>query len=239
MIRRHFHRALSPLLLALLIPGGPALAGAPEVSLSGEGQVRYIPDSARLSFSINAEHRDADRALEQVGATMAQWREAISEIRNQLVDYSDASAHLYQRREPPRPVRDGGTSGGEPETMAVASQTITFEIHDLDLLNPVLEKAQNLGMNYSLGQHQFFHSDEEKLQRDALAAAIHNARERCRFAAAQLDMTCGEVKSLNLQASGGGPVMMRMAESSAKADTVSEVGPREITATVQATFTME
>jgi uncharacterized protein YggE len=239
MSDHHVRRILSPVLLALLIPAGAALADTPEISLSGEGQVRYMPDSVRLSFSINAEHPEADKALEQVRSTMGQWRDAIEDIRDELVDYSDASAHLYQRREPPRPVRDGNSQDQEPQTIAVASQTITFEIHDLDLLNPVLEKAQNLGMNYSLGQHQFFHSDEERLQRDALAAAIRNARERCRFAAAQLDMTCGEVKSLNLQSSGGGPVMMRMAESSAKADTVSEVGPREITATVQATFTME
>ena len=239
MTDRRFRYFFSPLAFALLLPAGTALAETPEVSLSGEGKVQYLPDSARLSFSINAEHPEADQALEQVRSTMGQWRDAIEDIRDELVDYSDASAHLYQRREPPRPVRNGDSEDQEPKTIAVASQTVTFEIHDLALLNPVLEKAQNLGMNYSLGQHQFFHSDEEKLQREALAKAIRNARERCRFAATQLDMTCGEVKSLNLQSSGGGPVMMRMAESSAKADTVSDVGPREITASVQATFTLE
>lgn len=231
------HRAGTAALFALLTLL-PALAVSAEVSLTGEGQVRYVPDSARLSFTISAEHPDSDQALEQVRSTMTQWRETISDIRDQLVDYTDASARLYQRQQPPRPVSDG-SSNEEPAMIAVASQTVSFELHDLQLLNPVLEKAQNLGMNYSLDQHQFFHSDEEKLQREALAKAIRNARERCRFAAAQLDMTCGEVKSLDLQSSSGGPVRMRMSEASSAADTVSEVGPREVSATVQATFVME
>lgn len=217
----------------------PAQALSADVSLTGEGQVRYVPDSARLSFTISAEHPDSEQALEQVRSTMAQWREAIGDIRDQLVDYTDASARLYQRQQqPPRPVSDG-SNNDEPVTTAVASQTVSFELHDLQLLNPVLEKAQSLGMNYSLDQHQFFHSDEESLQREALAKAIRNARERCRFAATQLDMTCGEIKSLDLHSSGGGPVRMRMSEASAAADTVSEVGPREVSATVQATFAME
>ncbi|MFC4260520.1 SIMPL domain-containing protein [Marinobacter lacisalsi] len=225
-----------PALIALIaMPTGHALAAPAEVSLSGEGQVRYVPDSARLNFTVSAENTDSDQALSKVRAVMEQWRESIAEIRSELVDYSDASAHLYQRQRYPQ--RDNGDSG-EPRTIAVASQAVSFEIHDLNLLNRVLTKAQNLGMNYNLSQHQFFHSNEETLQREALAKAIANARERCQFAAEQLDMDCGEIKSLNLQSSGGGPVLMRMQESSAVADTVSQVGPREISATVQATFTM-
>lgn len=221
---------------AMALAAAPALADPAEVSLTGEGQVRYVPDSARLSFTVSAEHQESDQAISDVRGTMERWRESIADIRSELVDYSDASAHLYQRQRYPRP--ENGEPG-EPQTIAVASQTVSFEIHDLKLLNTVLTKAQNLGMNYNLGQHQFFHSNEEKLQQDALAQAITNARERCQFAAEQLGMDCGEVKSLNLQSSGGGPVMMRMQEASAAADTVSEVGPRDITATVQATFTME
>ncbi|WP_328187771.1 SIMPL domain-containing protein [Marinobacter sp. OP 3.4] len=225
----------TPALAALLVlPVAPALAAPAEVSLTGEGKVRYIPDSARLSFTVTAEHEDSDKAISEVRAVMERWRESITDIRDQLVDYSDASAHLYQRQHHPR----NGESE-EPKTIAVASQTVSFEVHDLTLLNPVLTRAQDLGMNYNLGQHQFFHSDEEQLQQDALAKAISNARDRCQFAAEQLGMDCGEVKSLNLQSSGGGPIMMRMQEASATADTVSEVGPRDINATVQATFTME
>ncbi|MFW5824696.1 MAG: SIMPL domain-containing protein [Marinobacter sp.] len=230
------HGPAAALVLLLVLASGPALASDAEVSLDGEGKVRYLPDSARLSFTISAEHPESDQALAEVRSVMSQWRKAIGDLRDQLVDYTDASAHLYERQHPPRPGQNG--DGDQPRSVTVASQTVSFEIHDLRLLNPVLEKAQGLGMNYSLGEHQFFHSDEEELRREALAKAIRNARERCRFAAAQLDMTCGEVRSLNLQASGGGPMMMRMSEASA-AETISQVGPREISATVQATFSLE
>lgn len=214
----------------------PAIALGAEVSLTGEGGVRYNPDSARLSFTINAEHPDADAATEQVRDIMEEWRENIADYRNDLVDYSDASMHLYQRQRSPEPRQ---ASGEPPEMVVVASQTISFEIHDLDLLNPLLAEAQALGLNYSLGQQQFFHSEQDKFQQEALAKAIRNARERCEFAATQLDMSCGEVKTLDLHTDSGGPILMRMRESADSAGAVSEVGPREVKATVSATFSLE
>ena len=58
--------------LALTVP---ALTMAGEVTLTGEGSVRYEPDSARLQFTASAEHELPQKATERVAALMAQWRE--------------------------------------------------------------------------------------------------------------------------------------------------------------------
>lgn len=63
-----------PLALAAAVTVIPAAASAGEVSLNGEGIVRYEPDSARLQFSVTAEHPDAAKASEQVSDTMDEWR---------------------------------------------------------------------------------------------------------------------------------------------------------------------
>lgn len=207
----------------------PALALAGEVSLKGEGSVRYQPDSARLQFTASAEHELPQQATEQVATLMSQWREAIDEYQARLQDYSDANVNLYSRTLPSRD-RDE-----EPRTRAVASQTVSFQINDLALLNPLLEQAQSIGLTYHLGPNQFFHSDEDGLERQALANAIADARSRCDFVAEQLQQSCGEVVSINVDG-GFRPMPMMMAEAKGSADTVTNVGVREVTATVDATF---
>ncbi|ERP93448.1 hypothetical protein Q666_09090 [Marinobacter sp. ES-1] len=210
----------------------PLAANAGEVSLTGEGVVRYNPDSARLQFSVSAEHRQAQKASAQVADTMDKWRSAIKTWRDQLQDYSDADVNLYTRT---LPVQE---KGKEPEQVSVASQTVSFSVNDLELLNPLLEQANKLGLQYNLGNHQFFHSDEQGLEQQALARAIEDARNRCQFVAEQLDKTCGEVVSINING-GHRPVPMMMAEAKSARDTVSSVGPREIQSSVSATFELD
>lgn len=221
-----------PLALAAALAVLPAAASAGEVSLNGEGIVRYEPDSARLQFTVTAEHPDAAKASEQVSQTMAKWRQAIADYRNELDDYSDADLSVYTRMMPTR------EQGQDPKQVSVASQTVSFSIADLDLLNPLIGEANKLGLQYHLGGHQFFHSDEQGLEREALARAIADARSRCEFVARQLDQRCGEVVSLNVNC-GHRPVPMMRAESKMASDAVSSVGPREIQATVSATFELD
>ncbi|NWO05182.1 MAG: SIMPL domain-containing protein [Alteromonadaceae bacterium] len=207
----------------------PALTQAGELSLSGEGTVQYTPDSARLQFTAQAEHTNPDKASERVANSMARWRKAIAPYREQLTDYSDAQLSLHIRQAYPKDNND------EPETRSIARQTVSFSIGDLTLLNPLIGHAQDIGLQYNLGTHQFFHSDEDRLENQALARAITDARQRCQFAAKQFGKRCGEVVSVNLDNSYRPAPMMR-AQAAEAADTVSSVGPREIRATVNATF---
>ena len=217
------------LTLALM---APALTLAGEVTLTGEGSVRYEPDSARLQFTASAEHALPRKATEKVAIMVTQWRDGISRYRDQLEEYSDSTVNLYTRTLPPE------ERGAEPQKQAMASQTISFSIKDLTLLNPLLQQAQALGLDYSLGPHQFFHSDEPGMEQEALARAIADAKARCSFVAGQLDHTCGDVVTINVNG-GHRPVPMMRAEAKAMSDTVSSVGEREIRASVSATFELD
>lgn len=224
-----FHRYL---LIPTALTFFPLVTMAGEVSLSGQASVKYTPDSARLQFTANAEHSLPATASRRVNETMAQWRDRISDYRDQLDAYSDASVNLYSRSIPPQ------ERGQKSEKIAVASQTVSFTIDDLSLLNPLLEQAQALGMDYNLGPQRFFHSDESSLRKQALAGAIADARARCEFVARELDKKCGEVININVD-DGHQPPIPMMAEMRASSDTVSEVGLRELRARVSATFELE
>lgn len=211
----------------------PAASQAGDIHLNGEGRVQYTPDSARLQFTARSEHDQPKSAQDRVAATMDKWREAIDQHLDQLVNYNDARVHLYTQTLPPR------QTGESRRTVTVASQTVSFEIHDLTLLNPILEQAQALSLEYHLSPEQFFHSEEDKLERQALGLAIQDARERCQFAAEQLDKRCGEVKDISLNSSHTPQPMMMAEVSSRSATRVSEAGTREVTATVSATFELD
>ncbi|MEX0605969.1 MAG: SIMPL domain-containing protein [Marinobacter sp.] len=210
----------------------PAILLAGEVSLTGEGSVKYTPDSARLQFTAASEHKSADKATGAVNEKITAWNEAVSEYKARMEDYSDASLTLYTRNLPV------GERNEKPEQRAVASQSVSFVIKDMTLLNPLISAAQKLGMEYNLGAHQFFHSDENGLHQQALGRAIADARGRCAFVAGELEKTCGEIKTINVNG-GGRPVPMMMAETRSDKGAVSEVGPREIQISVSATFELD
>jgi len=224
------HRYLLAPAALILLPLGAAAA---EVSLSGQASVKYTPDSARLQFTASAEHNLPETATEKVNEQMEQWREGIEDYRDQLKAYSDASLNLYSRSIP-SPER-----GEEPERMAVASQTVSFTIDDLSLLNPIIAQAQSLGMDYNVGPHQFFHSDESGLRKQALAGAIADARARCEFVATELGKECGEVININVDDGHHRPVPMMAEMRATSSDAVSDVGFRELEARVSATFELE
>ncbi|MBN7769632.1 SIMPL domain-containing protein [Marinobacter daepoensis] len=227
MFKSRFTGVIAAALMTL-----PATTLAGEVSLSGEGSVRYEPDSARLQFTARAEHSDAKTASETVGNVMAEWRKAIGTYRSELNDYSDADLSVYTRMIPTQ------EKDQDPKQMSVASQTVSFSISDLSLLNPLIEKANGLGLQYHLGSHQFFHSDEQGMEREALARAIADVKSRCEFVAQQLEQQCGEVVTLNING-GHRPVPMMRAEAKMVGDAVSSVGPREVSASVHATFELD
>lgn len=225
-VRKSLATALAPF---ALLPG-VVLAG--EISLSGQGSVRYQPDSAQLQFTARAEDEEASDATAQVAEMIRKWREGISEYQGQLHDYTDASVNLYTRRLTPQ------SRDQEPQQQSVASQTVSFRIDDLSLLNPLLAQAQSIGLQYNLNPAQFFHSNEAELEREALGKAIDDARERCDFVARKLGQRCGEVVTLSVNG-GFRPVAMMRSEAKSVADTVASVGEREIQASVNATFELD
>ena len=218
---------------ALALFSAPLAAG--EVNLQGEGKVQYTPDSARLQFTARAEATEASEAREQVVRTMKQWNRRIRPHHAELDAYDDSMLSLSSYTRPPR------QNDGQPVPVTVVSQTIRFELRgNLEPLNPVLDIARDLGFNYHLGDGNFFHSDEAGLEKQALALAIEDARERCRFVADKLDRTCGDVQTININSSHSPRPMMMSAEASGRADkSVSSVGPREVSASVSASFELD
>ncbi|WP_111497747.1 MULTISPECIES: SIMPL domain-containing protein [Marinobacter] len=211
----------------------PSLAAAGEVSVTGEGKVQYTPDSVRLQFTARGESADSQAAIHTVEDKIDAWENNISAYRNQLDKYDTATLNLYSRQLPVE--RD---SDEPPKRHSVATQSVSFTLPALDSLNPVLQAAQDSGLEYNVNDNSFFHSNQARLEREALGKAIDDARDQCQFIAQRLGQSCGEVKTLSTHGSPRPQVMMM--EARAKGDgPVTEVGEREIAVSVSATFEID
>ena len=76
------------------------------------------------------------------------------------------------------------------------------------------------------------------MEREALALALADAKSRCEFVAQQMNQSCGDVVTLNING-GHRPMPMMMSAEARSADTISSVGEREISASVNATFELD
>lgn len=199
------------------------------VSLTGEGSVKYAPDSVHLSFTASAEAPTVSAAQAETSREIQTWETQIKPERHKLSDYSTAQVGVYTRRQ----TDDQGHDTGK--TMVVATQTVTFTLHDLKLLDTLLGAANTAGFRYQLTPADFFAADASGLQKQALAAAIKDAQEQCKFIAHQLGRQCGSVDTLDVNSQGPRPLMMKMSAVSNAQPSVT-VGEQSLKVNVRATF---
>lgn len=227
---RHFagFRAIACVLFVMASP--VALAGT--VSLTGEGTVHFTPDAARFMLNAQARAGSAAAARQAVGERIDSWEKQAGDLLGKLQDYDDSQVTVHEGR-----VYD---DGGRPtdEYYFEASQSVRFNLTDLALLNAVIAAAESANLTYNLTQNSYYATQSEELRDAALAAAIGDAQQRCAFVAEKLDARCGAVESLRVLDQGGVPrPLMRAMDSGA--ETVSSVGDRTITATVEASFKLD
>ena len=198
-----------------------ALAGT--VTVTGEGTQHFTPDSAHLTFTALGKGSSVAQAQQALGQSLRQWDRQIKTMRDRLTDYSDATVTVYSLRE------------SDHRQVKVASRQISFRLTDLKLLDKLLAAADGANFQYRLDGNDFYSSQQDQLSRDALAAAIRDARGQCRFVAQQLGETCGEVKTM--QVSRGAPRPRPLAMSArARGPAPVEVGRQSLHVTVNASF---
>ena len=209
---------------------GTALAGT--LSLNGEGIVKYVPDSVQLQFTAREEGATVKDARSKVAQDIATWENQARSLRSQLKDYSTATLGVYSR---PETDRQGNSTGRQ---VMVATQTVSFTLPDLEKLEAVLAAANHAGLSYQLNQQDFFSSNEKALRQQALAAAVEDAREQCRFIAGKLDRGCGEVDALEVSDQGPRP-MARMMTMKAESGPAVSIGQESLSVRVHAVFKLK
>jgi uncharacterized protein YggE len=201
----------------------PAAAGDPGngITVQGSGTVSSTPDRAQISFGVETRAATAKAAL---NGNAAEMRKVIAAIKaGGAIDVQTQSVSLQ-----PQYAEGGGVQG------YVAQNTVSATIRDLAKAGAVIDAAVEAGANQIYGP-SLSRGDQTELYRQALRAAVADARTRAQALAAAANLTLGRVTQVVEGGSAPSPVFST-AKAVDEGGTPIEAGTQEIVASVQVTF---
>lgn len=216
--------------LVLLLPLGAwsedALSG---IHVSGVGEVRVVPDMARLTLEVRREGTDAARLKSELDQVTAATLDLTRELDIPERHVTAAAVSIHPRYHHPRQ--------GEPEQDGlIASRTIEVTVEQLDLLGELINGALERGAN-GVRDVQLDATNRTSLEQRALKLAIDDAVQEARRMAEHFEVELGLLKNASASRNQPQP-MMRMTSMAESDGTPDSFAPGEmvIRRDVQATF---
>jgi uncharacterized protein YggE len=192
------------------------------ITVSGSGIVRTTPDRAEVSFGVQSQARTASAALtasnteiEKVIAALRASGVAAADIQTQQVSLS------------PR-----YTENGQDIVGYTAQNSVSAKLRNLERAGAVIDAGVAAGANQLYGP-SLSRSDADQLYRNALRAAVADAREKAQVIATAAGVSLGKV--LGVEESGATPVAKEDSARSTPSASI-EPGTQDVQAMVVVTF---
>jgi len=219
---------LAAALAAATLPGTATSADAEPggITVVGNASVSSVPDRAELSFGVESQGSSARTAL---SANAAEMRRVIAALKAAgATDLKTQSVSLSPRY----------NEKSEPQGF-VAVNSVSATIKQLAKAGAVIDAAVNAGANQVYGP-SLSRGDQAELYRQALKAAVENARSNAQTLAAAANLSLGRVTAI---VEGGGapqplPYAADKANANALESTPIEAGTQQVSATVSVTYSV-
>ena len=192
------------------------------ITVSGAGVVRAVPDRAEISFGVVSQGRTATQAL---AANDAAIRRVVAALRTAGIAAADIQTQSFSLS--PRQTEEDQEIQGY-----TASNTVSVLLRELARAGTVVDAAVGAGANQVYGP-SLSRSNARELYRDALRAAVADARAKAEILAAAAGLSLGRVVGVE---EGGGSQPVAQPAGDARASAPIEPGTQEIGATVVVTF---
>jgi uncharacterized protein YggE len=220
------------ILLTGLIPGIAAADSDRTVSVDGYAEIAIPPDKATLRMGVESRADTVQAARDQVADTVARFLKLTRRLGISDERVATAAAIV-------RPDYDWNPQTRERRLLGyTVTRELVVDLTDLEQLGQLTESALELGVN-QVNPPELDTSRRAELERDALAEAARDARDRARTLAEALDARLGDVRTLQAAASFRPPMPlargMLAAESNSGAETY-QAGQITVTASVTASF---
>jgi uncharacterized protein YggE len=201
-------------------PGDTSTGG---ITVFGTGSANVTPDRASFSFGTVSQAATANAALAASSQSVARVVAALKKAGVAQADIQTSDVSLSPRM-----------NDNNNEILGyTASNTVTATIKKLGDAGDVVDAAVAAGANQVYGPN-LLASDQDAVYRNALKAAVAEARTKAETLAAASNSTLGRITAI---VEGGGVTPMPMAVGAAKDSSVSiEPGTQKIEATVSVTF---
>lgn len=194
----------SLLAAALLIfsVAGTNLAAAAEpntIAVSGMAEQEVAPDMAYIDVGINVRADDAETARTQEAQIASQIRKALLGLAITDNDLQNTSYYLYQEYKVDR-------SGVRTADKYVLDSSIKVTVKDLDKLSQVIDNVVEAGAT-NISNITYALSTQNIIQRQLLATAVENARDKAAVVANAGSRTLGNMLSADINSFDGGTIV--------------------------------
>ena len=234
---------------AAAAPVGVAAAGGPSVAqpasdgssgrgitVVGVGKASGTPDVAQITIGVETQSSTVQQAVDENKAKMTALLDALKATGLQSKDLRTDNYSVFTERLPVDSLPSKANSG--PLVYHVNNQ-VSVTVQDVNKLGDILDKAVAAGANNIYGV-SFSVADQSKLQADARAKAIADAKTRAADLARLAGVNLGDVVSVSEVINGSGPLFSAAAPMGMGGGGAPiQPGELEVNMSVQVTFAIK
>lgn len=215
---KKFTSVLAAALLVFSV-AGTNLAAAAEpntIAVSGMAEQEVAPDMAYIDVGINVRADDAETARTQEAQIASQIRRALLGLAITDNDLQNTSYYLYQEYKVDR-------SGVRTADKYVLDSSIKVTVKDLDKLSQVIDNVLEAGAT-NISNITYALSTQNIIQRQLLATAVENARDKAAVVANAGSRTLGNMLSADINSFDGGTIVAYGANKLRSTTNIAEDG---------------
>ena len=220
---------------------GTNLADAAEpntIAVGGMAEQEVAPDMAYVDLGITVRANDAETARAEEAKIAQQIRRSLLGLAITDNDLQNTGYYMYQEY---KVDRDGKRTAGQ----YVLNSSVKVTVRDLDKLSQVIDNTVKAGVT-NIDSVSYALSTQNIVQRQLLAAAVENAREKAAVVASAGSRSLGSMLSADINGFTGGTVVaagsnkLRSAAPMADGAEATELAPGKIklNARVQVVFAL-
>jgi uncharacterized protein YggE len=193
------------------------------LTVTGSGSVNATPDRAHFTFGTVAQARTAAAALAASSQTVDRVVDALRRAGVARADIQTSEVSLFPRM----------SESGQEIVGYTATNSVSAVVRRIAQLGAVIDAAVGAGANQIYGP-SLLASDQDAGYRNALKAAVAEARTKAETLAAAAGKSLGQITAI--VESGASPPQPMPATGERAADTQIEPGTQKIEASVSVTF---
>lgn len=198
---KKFTSVLAAALLVFSVAGANLAAAAEPntIAVSGMAEQEVAPDMAYIDVGINVRADDAETARTQEAQIASQIRRALLGLAITDNDLQNTSYYLYQEYKVDR-------NGVRTADKYVLDSSIKVTVKDLDKLSQVIDNVVKAGAT-NISNITYALSTQNIIQRQLLATAVENARDKAAVVANAGSRTLGNMLSADINSFDGGTIV--------------------------------
>lgn len=198
---KKFTSVLAAALLVFSVAGANLAAAAEPntIAVSGMAEQEVAPDMAYIDVGINVRADDAETARTQEAQIASQIRRALLGLAITDNDLQNTSYYLYQEYKVDR-------NGVRTADKYVLDSSIKVTVKDLDKLSQVIDNVVEAGAT-NISNITYALSTQNIIQRQLLATAVENARDKAAVVANAGSRTLGNMLSADINSFDGGTIV--------------------------------